>query len=117
MDEIITYVKTENLLDDVCRIIDDAQRMAYQAVNITLVMRNRYLGRRIADEELNGENRAEYGAEIIDKLSKELAERYGKGYIRRALYQYVRFYRMFPEIVYSPSTQFAADEKVNAVST
>ena len=111
MNEIITYVKTENLLDDVCRIIDDAQRMAYQAVNITLVVRNWYLGKRIADEELNGKNRAEYGAEIIDKLSKELVGRYGKGYTKRALYQYVRFYRMFPEIVYSPSTQFIEGEK------
>ena len=117
MNDIIRYVKTENLFDDMCRIIDDAQHMAYRAVNIALVVRNWYLGRRIADEELNGENRAEYGAEIIDKLSKELAGKYGKGYTRRALYQYVRFYRMFPEIVYSPSTQSDADKKVNAVST
>ena len=117
MNDIIRYVKTENLFDDMCRIIDDAQHMAYRAVNIALVVRNWYLGRRIADEELNGENRAEYGAEIIDKLSKELAGKYGKGYTRRALYQYVRFYRMFPEIVYSPSTKSDADKKVNAVST
>lgn len=38
------------------------------------------IGYRIAEEELAGENRAEYGANIIKKLSKVLTEKYGKGF-------------------------------------
>lgn len=39
------------------------------------------IGYRIAEEELAGENRAEYGANIIKKLSKVLTEKYGKSLI------------------------------------
>ena len=46
----------------------------------TLIQRNWLLGYRIASEELQGEDRAKYGAEIIKKLAKELSAEYGKGY-------------------------------------
>ena len=48
------------------------KKNAYQAVNVALVYRNWLIGYRIAEESLNDDNRAEYGAEIIKKLSKEL---------------------------------------------
>ena len=38
-------------------------------------------------------------------LAKELTQEYGKGYTKRNLYQYVQFYRLFPEIVNSTSAQ------------
>ena len=38
------------------------------AVNTILLQRNRLIGYRIAEEELTGENRAEYGAKIIKSL-------------------------------------------------
>ena len=55
-----------------CGIIESAQKAAYQAVNIALVQRNWLLGYRIASEELQGNERAGYGTELIKKLSKEL---------------------------------------------
>ena len=42
-------------------IIEVARDNTYQAVNVALVQRNGLLGRRIAEEELRGEDRAEYG--------------------------------------------------------
>lgn len=36
---------------------------------------------------LEGKDRAKYGAEVVDKLSKELIGIYGKGYSKRILYQ------------------------------
>ena len=64
-----------------CEIIESSQKTAYQAVNTTLIHRNWLLGYRIVSEELQGEDRAKYGAEIIKKMSKELSVEYGK-YIR-----------------------------------
>lgn len=75
---IIKYQNTDNVIKDVCSIIESARNYAYQSVNIALVERNWFIGYRIAEEELKGENRADYGIEIIKKLSKKLTEKYRK---------------------------------------
>ena len=69
------------------------------------MFRNWYIGKRVSEEELNGADRADYGKKIIDDLAKKLTMKYGKGYTKRAIYQYLSFYRMFPQIVYEPRTQ------------
>ena len=48
------YEMTENILQDVCTIIDGARAHAYKAVNASLVKRNWLIGKRIAEEELKG---------------------------------------------------------------
>ena len=48
---------TENILEDVCTIIDEAREHAYKAVNVALVKRNWLIGKRIAEEELKGKAR------------------------------------------------------------
>ena len=93
------FVKTDDILNDMCGIIESSQKAAYQAVNIALVQRNWLLGYRIASEELQGNERAEYGTELIKKLSKELTQNYGKGFDYSSLYKFVRFYKEFPEIL------------------
>ena len=82
------YKYTEDILQDMCKIIEASRASAYQAVNIALVRRNWLLGQRIAEEELKGEGRAEYGLEIIKKLSKELTSEYGKGFTKTNLYNF-----------------------------
>lgn len=102
-NELLKYVKTGSVFEDACNIIETAQKVAYSAVDLTLVHRNWLLGKRIADEELNGESRAEYGAEVIKKLSKDLNAQYGKGYTKTNLYNFYSFYKMYPEIFHSES--------------
>ena len=53
--------------------------------------------------ELQGEDRAKYGAEIIKKLAKELSAEYGKGYTKSNLYSFYSFYKTYPEIFQTPS--------------
>lgn len=98
---LIEYTKTEDILQDMREIIDVARDNAYQAVNIALVRRNWLLGKRIADEEMNGEERAEYGLEVIKNLAKELTDFYGKGFTKTNLYSFYQFYKMFPEIFHT----------------
>ena len=102
-NELLKYVKTGSVFEDACNIIETAQKVAYSAVDLTLVHRNWLLGKRIADEELNGESRAEYGAEVIKKLSKDLNAQYGKGYTKTNLYNFYSFYKMYPETFHSES--------------
>ncbi len=97
------FVKTDDLLKDMCGIIESSQRTVYQAVNIALVQRNWLIGYRIAEEELKGETRSEYGASVIKRLSKSLTEKYGKGFTKTNLYSFYSFYKCFPEIFHSAS--------------
>lgn len=101
----IKYSKTDNVLNDICSIIDSARDYAFQSVNIALVERNWLIGYRIAEEELKGQDRANYGVEVIKNLSKELTKEYGKGFDRSNLYRFLNFYKNFPEIVDAVSRQ------------
>lgn len=98
-DIMAIYQKSESILSDVQNIIETSQRQAYHAVDTILVQRNWLIGYRIAEEGLDGLERAEYGTNIIKMLSNELTNKYGKGYDRSNLYHYLRFYKAFPEIV------------------
>ncbi|HBZ64255.1 MAG TPA: DUF1016 domain-containing protein [Lachnospiraceae bacterium] len=93
------FVKTDDILNDMCGIIESSQKTAYRAVNTLLVQRNWLLGYRIAEEELGGDERSEYGLKVIKEISKELTKRYGKGYDRSNLYHCLKFYKTFPKIV------------------
>ena len=90
------YQKSENILSDIQNIIETSQRHAYHAVDTILSQRNWLIGYRIAEEELKGENRAEYGANVIKKLSRELTKLYGKGFTKTNLYNFYSFYKCFP---------------------
>ena len=72
-----------------------------------MTQRNWLIGYRIAEEELTGEERAEYGAEVIRRLLKELTKKYGKGYTKTNLYNFYKFYKYFPEIFLSMSGKSA----------
>ena len=97
------YTPTSDLLNDAKQIIEVSQKAAYRAVNLALVQRNWLLGYRIAQEELKGEDRSEYGKGIIKKLADELTATYGKGFDFGSLYKYCRFYKLYPEILDSVS--------------
>lgn len=102
----IKCVNSDDIFKDAQEIIERTRNNAYQAVNVAMIQRNWLLGKRIADEELKGKNRAEYGKEIIKKLADFLTNKYGKGFDFSSLYKYVRFYKEFPEILDSTSPKF-----------
>ncbi len=92
----ITYSRSNDLLKDSRTIIETAREVAYRAVNVALVQRNWLLGRRIAEEHIDEDGRAEYGKQVITALSKQLTAEYGGGFDTSNLYKYLRFYRSFP---------------------
>lgn len=82
-------------------VIEQARETAYRQVNEALVRRNWELGKLIAEEELNGQDRAVYGAAIIKGLSRRLTAAYGKGFTKTNLYNFTSFYEMFPKIFHA----------------
>ena len=103
METTLEYLNTDNLLHDSRAIIESARSQAYMAINTAMVERNWLLGKRIAEEELKGKNRAEYGSEIIKRLARELTALYGKGFTKTNLYQFSQFYKYFPKIFHAVS--------------
>lgn len=97
-DVMSNFTKTDDIMNDMRKIIESSQKTAYQAVNTILVQCNWLIGYRIASEELKGEGRADYGAEVIKKLSSELTKEFGKGYTKSNLYSFYAFYKAYPEI-------------------
>lgn len=104
---LVQYTNTGDILRDMCEIIEVSRKSAYQTVNLALVRRNWLLGRRIAEEELSGDSRAEYGLKIIKKLSKELTDEYGRGFTKTNLYNFYLFYKTFPDIFHAASGKSA----------
>ena len=87
----VNIVTTDNYENDIKEIIKQSQLTAYRAVNVLLVKRNWLIGKRIYEEVLKGDNRAEYGAMVIAKLSKTLTKEFGKGYGKTNLYSFYTF--------------------------
>ena len=112
-DNIETTPSQTELFNDACTIIEQAQVVAYHAVNETLIKRNWLLGLRIQHEVLK-DTRAAYGERIIAELAKGLTERYGNGFIKRNLWHFIDFYVKHPDFFQTISGE---NEIVNAVSS
>ena len=84
---------------------EELARQASKAVNISLTVRNWLIGHYIAEFELNGADRASYGDKLLDRLAVRLIELGVKTCEKRRLYQYLRFYNTYPEIVRTLSAQ------------
>lgn len=97
------YEKTDDILQDMCGIIESSRDRAYKAVNTALIQRNWLIGYRIAEEEVKGADRAEYGLGVIKKLAKELTAEYGKGFTKSNLYSFYSFYKAYPQIFQTAS--------------
>lgn len=86
------------------RIHKELTLQTHRAVNISLTLRNWLIGYYIAEYELNGADRAVYGEHILEELATRLND--VSNCNRRQLYRYLRFYRVYPEIVGTLSPQF-----------
>src|SRR5580700_2427546 len=69
------------------------------ARNVNSIMTAVYwdIGRRIVEFEQGGEQRAEYGEQLIEQLSADLTRQLGRGFGRANLWQMRAFYRAWPE--------------------
>ena len=92
-NEIMTI---DGLVSDARKIIDTARANAVRSVDFNRVMMYWNLGRRIFEEEQQGKERAEYGAQIIRGLAARLEVEYGSGFGVRQLDQSRKFYRLYP---------------------
>jgi len=78
---------------------------AGRAINISLTLRNWFIGAYIAEYELRGMDRATYGDNLLIEFANSLTTVRISNCNRRQLYRYLRFYRLYPSIVGTLSPQ------------
>ena len=89
--------KDNNFIAQIKEIIFTARQKAYTAVNFAMVEAYWLIGKRIVEEEQQGNERAAYGEEIIKTLSIELSKEFGSGFGERNLWDFRKFYLTFQE--------------------
>jgi predicted nuclease of restriction endonuclease-like (RecB) superfamily len=97
MDKIEKSGNTyEGLVNQISERYVQGQRQAVIAVNSHLVDTYWNVGRDIMEFEQNGQDRAVYGAKLLENLSKDLTIRHGKGFSLSNVKRMRQFYRIFP---------------------
>ena len=84
-------------IEEIKQLLKSAKERVVTAINIAMVYTYYEIGRRIVEEEQNGNNRAEYGKEILRQLSVELTKEFGKGYSQQNLRLIRQFYLTYSQ--------------------
>ncbi len=87
---------SENLYTEIKTLIETARESIVKSVNWAMVITHWEIGRRIVEEEQNGQERATYGDFLITNLSIQLTQEFGKGFDARELRKMRQFYLTFP---------------------
>lgn len=85
-----------NFIQDIKNLIHSARRNVIYAVNSEMVKTYYEIGKRIVEEEQKGSSRAGYGAKLIENLSKELTQEFGRGFDKSNLSRMRGFYLAYP---------------------
>lgn len=84
------------LLADIEGVYRRANAEAKQVVNLVLVKAYWDIGKRIVTVEQKNKLHAQYGAALLENLSKDLSEKYGSGFSDRNLRNMRQFYVAYP---------------------
>ena len=98
MSKELSTSEYQNLKKEIGEIFSKGREQAGRAVNTILVQTYWQIGRHIVEFEQSGKEKAEYGAQLLDRLSKDLTLEFGKGFSRSNLFQIRQFYLKFPKI-------------------
>jgi len=84
-------------IQDIKQILQQARQKTYAAVNVAMVEAYWQIGRRIVEEEQQGEARAAYGEGLLKELALALTEEFGKGFSAPNLRNFRQFYLTYPD--------------------
>ena len=94
--KIVKADLTEQFISDIRTIILSARESAIRSVDTVRVQMYWRLGERIFIEEQKGQDRAEYGAYLLQNIALEIGAEFGSGFSVRQLERARQFYRTYP---------------------
>ena len=86
----------ESLITDLRTLINEARNKVALIVNTEITLLYWHIGKRI-NEEVLGNQRAEYGKQIVSTVSTQLTKEYGRGFELRNLRRMMQFAELFPD--------------------
>ena len=93
---VVTAPDATALALDIGRMIEEARQQVAQTANAALTTLYWQIGTRVRQDVLQ-QRRAEYGAEIVAALGRQLEDRYGRGFGQKNLHRMVQFAEAFPD--------------------
>ena len=107
----------ESLITDLRTLINEARNKVALIVNTEITLLYWHIGKRI-NEEVLGNQRAEYGKQIVSTLSTQLTKEYGRGFELRNLRRMMQFAELFPDfqIVATASRQLSWSHFIELLS-
>ena len=107
-----------NLLDRIGEILVKARTAVVREINKAQVLAYWEIGREIVEFEQKGKARAEYGEELLKRLSADLSAKFGKGFSERNLRNMRAFYLNFPirQTVSAESLKFQTQSGKSEIS-
>lgn len=110
-------LNSDGLFDRVVSILEQAKTKVVQTVNSEMIIAYWLIGREIVQAVQGGEERAEYGKQIIKGLSVQLNNKYGKGFSTTNLWYFRQFYVIYsnrkPEILHKPCGELDSEGKLH----
>ncbi len=115
-DKLNKETTFDGLVSAISGVHSTLNAQAGRAVNISLTLRNWFIGCYIAEYQLNGADRAIYGESLLHELSKKLTHISNCNH--RQLYRYKSFYRTYPQILgtVSPKLQLLIPDRLKTES-
>ena len=87
----------DNIRTGIVELLKAARSAAARNVNSIMTAAYWEIGRRIVEQELQGEARADYGQQLMELLAKDLTKIFGRGFGQINLWRMRTFYRAWSE--------------------
>lgn len=91
-DTVNELAEYNDMVNEIKEVLQSARRNVAQQVNTELLATYWNIGRIIVEHEQQSKERAEYGRQTLQKLSKVLTKEFGKGFSRANIYNMRLFY-------------------------
>lgn len=88
----------DTVLKDVAELLESARRASVRATNAVMTATYWEIGRRIVELEQSGQMKADYGEQLMERLSKDLTQKFGRGFGKSNLFQMRAFYIAYSSI-------------------
>lgn len=91
----IVHNNADQLFEQVSHLIAEARSHVARAVNSAMVTTYYEIGRHIVENEQNGQQRAQYGKQVLQELSARLTAEFGKGWSVETLTNCRKFFSVY----------------------